>query len=679
MVYLLNAESKRISKFSDETVPHYATLSHTWASDDSDEISFEEIQQFSQNPNHFSSLFDGRSGFKKIQGCCEQALRDNLKWVWVDTCCIDKRSSVELSEAINSMFRWYRESQVCYAYLVDVQAEERPEDPDSSFRKSRWFTRGWTLQELLAPSSLKFFAESWGFIGELTDLCGVIEDVTGIKHEILTGDPISSASIAQRMSWAARRTTKRKEDIAYCLLGIFGVNMPLVYGEGEKAFQRLQEEVIKQSDDQSIFAWGFGLPSGLNRTANEINLLAKSPADFAECGDIIPCDPWKSQKEFELTNTRLWIEVPLITSKRETFGLLKCRLTHDFLNLIAIPLEPEVSGVENGNLKRSPDRQAVLFPEIRQASAKFRTVHIRTGNKSNDSLGWNSLQFRVRFRQARAGTFRSYSALIQAHENLFCCSPYIDTSLEYFSYGYNTVVHERDELDELYEYDKPQTAFFHYSESREERGFIVRLDFLPETAWRQLWFIRVWRLLRHSTWTLDRTVWCRVASAPRTEKSNLHNFEYLCRLAWAPSITVAGCKVAVNTQRKKVMGTVMFVVTLASTPTEQPNLSTLLGDMCKTLRDWGYTRLVLPRLSYGVTQLIKGLSAFVVGFVVLVVNSLPGRIPFYPVTNSIALAIGAAYLAKAQAYLTPNGTIRQEFYLFTTYALVFMVSFLSRR
>ena len=143
---------------------------------------------------------------------------------------------------------WYQEAKVCYVYLADVSSKE-------AFSKSRWFTRGWTLQELIAPSTVIFFDENWTKLGTKADLEEIISNRTGIPESILSGDDdLEEFSIAQRMSWAAERETSRIEDHAYSLMGIFGINMPLLYRERESAFIRLQEEIMKISDDHSLFA-----------------------------------------------------------------------------------------------------------------------------------------------------------------------------------------------------------------------------------------------------------------------------------------------------------------------------------------------------------------------------------------------------------------------------------------
>ncbi|KAH7924778.1 HET-domain-containing protein, partial [Leucogyrophana mollusca] len=225
-------------------VPEYAILSHRWGEE---EVCFPDI-----NGAHAPNL----KGYSKIERCCAQALRDGHQYVWVDTCCIDKSSSAELSEAINSMYHWYREAQVCYAHLDDVCSDEDPSSEDSGFSLSEWFMRGWTLQELIAPETVIFFAKDWVEIGSKISLISTIAGITAVDEDVLLGTlPLKDVSVAKKMSWASWRETTRVEDRAYSLMGLFGVNMPLIYGEGKNAFARLQGEIMRKSTDQSIFAW----------------------------------------------------------------------------------------------------------------------------------------------------------------------------------------------------------------------------------------------------------------------------------------------------------------------------------------------------------------------------------------------------------------------------------------
>ncbi|KAF7874351.1 hypothetical protein EAF04_003023 [Stromatinia cepivora] len=243
-----------IRNFAGSDIPKYAILSHTWGAD-KDEVTFQDIM---------NSKGRDKSGYRKLEFCGEQAKRDGLRYFWVDTCCIDKSSSAELQESINSMFRWYQNAAKCYVYLPDVSTNNYDQTNFSpwqlAFRKSLWFTRGWTLQELIAPRSVEFFCSSGKLLGDKKSLQQQLYEITGIETSALRGQDLSEFSVDQRMSWARNRETKREEDKAYSLLGIFDVYMPLIYAEGaSNAFRRLQEEIQKQArkhslDDLSTFS-----------------------------------------------------------------------------------------------------------------------------------------------------------------------------------------------------------------------------------------------------------------------------------------------------------------------------------------------------------------------------------------------------------------------------------------
>ncbi|KIM66753.1 hypothetical protein SCLCIDRAFT_62188, partial [Scleroderma citrinum Foug A] len=228
-----------------------------------------------------------RGGYRKILDSCEQARKDGYRWLWVDTCCIDKRSSAELSEAINSMYRWYENAKVCYAYLHDVPGPSFPTASDDERYPDfsgwpEWFSRGWTLQELIAPSNVQFFNINWQSIGDKRMLALTLRNITGIPEDILThGLHGNRLCVAQIMSWAARRKTTRVEDRAYSLMGLLEVNMPMLYGEGKKAFHRLQLEIIRASNDQSIFAWDC---SADDRQPGSV--LADDPSCFQSCSGM---------------------------------------------------------------------------------------------------------------------------------------------------------------------------------------------------------------------------------------------------------------------------------------------------------------------------------------------------------------------------------------------------------
>ena len=215
----------------------------------------------------------------------------------------------------------------CYVYLEDVDAGVDVQSPISEFTKSRWFTRGWTLQELLAPSNLFFYSKEWSMVGEKTALSGVISQVTSISEGILTGArSVRSASVARRMSWAARRNTTRREDAAYCLMGLFGVNMPMLYGEGEKAFMRLQEEIMKLSDDQSLFAW-----VGREASADSFHgLLAMSPRSFAHSNAMLPYEDWEPRPPYGMTSRGLCIDLPIRREGDLYVATLDCPVPPDY-------------------------------------------------------------------------------------------------------------------------------------------------------------------------------------------------------------------------------------------------------------------------------------------------------------------------------------------------------------
>ncbi|KAI0446163.1 HET-domain-containing protein [Xylaria telfairii] len=237
---LLNTTTLHLKDFTgDKSRPPYAILSHTWGEE---EVLYEDIMKGEVQWCH-------KTGATKVRESCKVAKSDRYEcdWIWIDTCCIDKKSSAELSEAINSMYKWYSGSKICIAYLADVRKGK------DSLSGSRWFTRGWTLQELIAPRDVDFWDRDWRLINNKFGAAQQIAAITNIDRSDLS----LFYSVAQLMSWASGRRTTREEDISYSLLGLFNVNMPLLYGEGqEKAFVRLQMAIIEKCDDQSILAWG---------------------------------------------------------------------------------------------------------------------------------------------------------------------------------------------------------------------------------------------------------------------------------------------------------------------------------------------------------------------------------------------------------------------------------------
>ncbi|RDW58333.1 hypothetical protein BP5796_12263 [Coleophoma crateriformis] len=280
-MWLINTDTFELEEFANHPKKQYAILSHRW---EENEATFESwaAQKGRQ-----------KKGYRKIMKFVHKAAERGFKYAWADTCCMNKKSSAELSEAINSMFKYYQDAAECYVYLSDLPPSNPSKDGSdiqsadetailseeartSCFLKSKWFTRGWTLQELIAPNTVWFFDSDWQFYGEKRSLSSRIECATKIPESILDGSQhIRDCSIACRMSWAANRQTRRIEDLAYCLLGIFGIHMPLLYGEGETAFIRLQEEICKKTTDMSLFAWK-------TIQADELysGLFARSPLNF---------------------------------------------------------------------------------------------------------------------------------------------------------------------------------------------------------------------------------------------------------------------------------------------------------------------------------------------------------------------------------------------------------------
>ncbi|KAK0753788.1 heterokaryon incompatibility protein-domain-containing protein [Schizothecium vesticola] len=227
-MWLINVHTLELEYFMGQNTPPYAILSHTW---EDEEVTYQDMRQLTPDTGTRN-----KQGFAKIRETCRLAASDGLRYAWVDTCCIDKSSSAELTEAINSMYRWYEDAAVCYAYLSDFDDSA----DETALAASRWFTRGWTLQELIAPENVTFWSRNWVKLGDKWDLNDCLHTITNIPARLLRGTSIvSDYSIACRMSWAARRETTRVEDTAYCLLGLFNINMSLLYGEGSNAFYRL--------------------------------------------------------------------------------------------------------------------------------------------------------------------------------------------------------------------------------------------------------------------------------------------------------------------------------------------------------------------------------------------------------------------------------------------------------
>ncbi|KAK7905593.1 hypothetical protein LTR67_000316 [Exophiala xenobiotica] len=237
--------SLALRKFTGIDVPSYAILSHTWGEGEVD------LQEFETGTGR------DKAGWKKIDFCAKQANADGYRYIWVDTCCIDKKDAVELQEAINSMFRWYENAAKCYVYLSDVWIDQEDVQHTQSrweeaFRESNWFKRGWTLQELIAPSSVEFFCSNGRRLGDKDELAERIHEITGIPNDVLRGADLSEFHVNERMLWAQDRETSLPEDMAYSLLGIFSIHMPLIYGEGKhNAFLRLHYAIDQRANQKN--------------------------------------------------------------------------------------------------------------------------------------------------------------------------------------------------------------------------------------------------------------------------------------------------------------------------------------------------------------------------------------------------------------------------------------------
>ncbi|CAH0046319.1 unnamed protein product [Clonostachys solani] len=310
---LISTSTYTLREFRDGEIPRHAILSHVWGEE---EVTLQDV---------VGSHATGKQGYDKLQGCCSVAAANGFEYAWIDSVCIDKTSSAELSEAINSMYYWYEEADVCYAYLADVTATYE-------MASSKWFTRGWTLQELIAPRSMIFYDKDWQVLGTKEELGEIISACTRIPRSILSGEgDLMSQSIAQRMSWASQRKTTRIEDRAYSLLGIFGINMSLIYGERENAFIRLQEEIMRISDDQTIFAWRSRDHRG--------GLLATSPDAFSDGMNIVRFDKDDTVDEPPTSNSQgIHLHVNFLGVKVRGVGLaiLHCCDTADRAKPIAI-------------------------------------------------------------------------------------------------------------------------------------------------------------------------------------------------------------------------------------------------------------------------------------------------------------------------------------------------------
>lgn len=396
MLMAFRGQQSRFDRSS--ALPALSTGAYGYESDEDDRSHHHSIvASASRSPS--SHPLEQQAGYSKITYACSQAAKDGYRYVWIDTCCIDKRSSAEVSEAVNSMWSWYQRAAVCYAYLEDVHFDDYTQGYRTwkdDFSSSRWFTRGWTLQELLAPRKVVFYAKGWRLLGTKSSLVKTVEKITKIDElTLLEPRLVHNASVARRMSWAANRTTTRTEDVAYSLMGIFNVSMPIIYGEGENAFLRLQEEIIKRSDDHSIFAWGaLGHEDAPHQhqhphispddfdydsITGSTGILARSPKDFAGMEHVAVATPsTQNTSNYTMTNKGLHIKLNLArvhfghatTSQKYYIGVLNCHTEDDPSSRLGILLaETATPNILLRTRTRTPT--IVSGPELAAAKPKL--------------------------------------------------------------------------------------------------------------------------------------------------------------------------------------------------------------------------------------------------------------------------------------------------------------------
>lgn len=360
---LINTDTLVIEEFGFGQIPNYAILSHRWYNY---ELNLQDVQNRIWEKQGFTNE-NKIKAFEKIKQCCIRAKSDTFQYAWIDSCCIDKTSSAELSEAINSMYLWYYKAGRCYAYLSDVHSM-------NTFKESEWFKRGWTLQELLAPAEVFFLDKDWNDLGTKKSLQEAVSDQTRIPVNILSGADLETATVAQRMSWASRRKTTRIEDSAYCLMGIFGINMPLLYGEGERAFIRLQEEIMKISNDHSIFAWKSRDTRG--------GLLATSPDAFSDSDNIIHYNPFgDSRAPLTVSSRGIHSALRFIGLGRGGFGMaiLHCARRDKTTKPLAIYVRDTALTMELFERVCSETFESIDFYEFRRWRYPIRQMCIRMG------------------------------------------------------------------------------------------------------------------------------------------------------------------------------------------------------------------------------------------------------------------------------------------------------------
>ncbi|PMD62190.1 HET-domain-containing protein [Hyaloscypha bicolor E] len=389
-MWLINTTSLALEFTEDPETCIYAILSHTWGDD---EVGFQDMANLERARK--------KQGFSKIERTCQLAHDRNIEYAWVDTCCIDKSSSAELTEAINSMFRWYKQSHVCFVFLSDLLSFDSWRI-GGYLRQCRWFTRGWTLQELIAPEEIEFYDRGWNLIGTNDSLQGHLTEITGIDAEILNdSDMLQAVPVARRMSWAASRQTTRVEDLAYCMFGIFDVNLPLIYGEGQKAFIRLQEAISRENNDLSLFAWTCPnermLP--LHRRRKFRGILAESPAEFRECSGLQRIsDPGIIPAEVTITNQGFRIRNMLSDGEGEYLLNLNCIAgSYDSVIGLTGTIVIRLARTAHGYVRHQFSGHTFVHPSLVQKSAMSSLPIPKTISPAESQLIRSRLRHRFSF------------------------------------------------------------------------------------------------------------------------------------------------------------------------------------------------------------------------------------------------------------------------------------------
>ena len=355
---VINTETLRFEDIAEEN--KYAVLSHRWSAASEDEVSYVDIAE-SRDISH-------KAGFAKFQGFCSLAAKLGCRYGWDDTCCINKGDPSEVTEAINSMYRWYQYSHICIVYLEDVVEKNQ-------MMGSSWFDRGWTLQELIGPGATSLYNRDWNLIGTKDELLSTLSGKTGVPEDVLSHrNKPSTCSVAQRMSWAATRETTRIEDRAYSLLGIFGVSMTPIYGEREKAFLRLQRAIIEESKDESIFAWAMSTGAEDDESRTYTGLFAPSPFNFLNCGDV---NSIRGSKGFSVTNGELSMTLRTLPHSMETYyAILNCCRKGNLDDRIAILVSRLVTENEYVRVAKTIPGGLGLISPSKAVSLKERLIRV---------------------------------------------------------------------------------------------------------------------------------------------------------------------------------------------------------------------------------------------------------------------------------------------------------------